>query len=125
MSQLSYSSRGGVTRFKCTVEGQLVVDLEVFGDKEIEYGQDASGAGLQSLDSIKTLMTHLSSAIADSAADISGKGLTLHGVVFSFPPIAAIGRRRAVRPLDSFLEGSAGSVRCSTVAAIRLQIQVP
>ena len=75
MSQLSYSSRGGVTRFKCTVEGQLVVDLEVFGNKEIEYGQDSSGAGLQSLDSIKTLMTHLSSAIADSAAYISGKGL--------------------------------------------------
>ena len=105
MTQLSYSSKGGVLRFKATVEGQYIVDLEVFGDKEIEYSEDESGGGLQSLDSIRALMTHLSSAIADSAADPTGKGLKLHGVVFSFPPIAAVGRQRAIRLLDTYLEG--------------------
>ena len=57
------------------------------------------------MDSVKTLMTHLSSAIAESAADPSMKGLRMFSVVFSFPSIAAVGRERAVRAVDAFLEG--------------------
>lgn len=104
MTEIAYKAKCGQVRFTATLHGQHICELKLGGTKDIGYGQDVTGGNIDTLDDLKTLMTHLSSAIAEAAAK-PVNGLKIFDTVFSFPSCAAIGKYGPISQLDAFLEG--------------------